>query len=587
MKLLPAVLVLALSASIAACSSGGAITSLPGLRQAARPSAARPNGHRRGTGALVLRIHVPKRKHRRGARYISPATQGISIAISGPTNVNETAQLTPTATGCASSLAGTYCTLIIAGLAPCPTSANCYSGTISTWDAVTGCPAACAPAGNELSANQNVAFSIAVGQSNPIGVSLGGIAASVLLVAQASSSFTGSMNGGFTISKCGTDRVDVYGVDADRNVILGAGAPVPSLASSDVNHLAVSPPSPAEPNEFVLTRPFVSKAGAIVHLTVGVTPDADSGGTGMEILEQVTFNHDVCGVVTTFPLASNTYPNEIVAGPDGNMWFTEGGTGNIGMITTYGSVNEYAATVAAPEAIAAGPDNRLWFTSCAAQAIGKISTFGSSTAYPLPTPSANPTPNPDEIAAGPDGNMWFVEFSGNEIDKMTTSGTGLTRYTAGLSAGAFLTDIVAGPDGALWFTENGNGKVGRITTAGTITEYATPTSNSSPEEIALGPDGNLWFTENTANRIGKITTNGSVTEYTIPTSNARPRGITAGPDGAIWFTECAGAKIGRITTSGTVTNEYPVTNDIFSIATGSDGSLWFAEFGSGKIGRLQ
>jgi sugar lactone lactonase YvrE len=49
-----------------------------------------------------------------------------------------------------------------------------------------------------------------------------------------------------------------------------------------------------------------------------------------------------------------------------------------------------------------------------------------------------------------------------------------------------------------------NNAIGRITTSGTITEYAIPTSGSSPNGITVGPDGNLWFTEGSSHKIGVI-----------------------------------------------------------------------------------
>jgi virginiamycin B lyase len=158
--------------------------------------------------------------------------------------------------------------------------------------------------------------------------------------------------------------------------------------------------------------------------------------------------------------------------------------------------------------------------------------------------------------------------------------------------------ITTGPDGALWFTEegavdfNGNAmgpsKIGRITTGGTITEFATPAANSDPRGITVGPDGNLWFAETLGNNIARITTAGVITEFPVPTANSAPSGIAAGPDGNIWFTERGGNKIGRITTGGTVT-EFPIPTSGSGpqgITAGPDGNIWFTEIAGNKIGRI-
>src|ERR1700730_404714 len=65
----------------------------------------------------------------------------------------------------------------------------------------------------------------------------------------------------------------------------------------------------------------------------------------------------------TVPTAGRD-PWWVAAGPDGNVWFTEFHSGNIGRITASGTITEFAVPTAnsAPFGIAAGPDGNLWFT---------------------------------------------------------------------------------------------------------------------------------------------------------------------------------------------------------------------------------
>jgi hypothetical protein len=82
---------------------------------------------------------------------------------------------------------------------------------------------------------------------------------------------------------------------------------------------------------------------------------------------------------TEFPVPTPTsYPAGITAGPDGNLWFTEGGGNQIGQIT---------------------PDGRV-------------------TEFPVPTPSSFPY----GIMAGPDGNLWFTEFGANQVGRFVNDG---------------------------------------------------------------------------------------------------------------------------------------------------------------------
>ena len=68
---------------------------------------------------------------------------------------------------------------------------------------------------------------------------------------------------------------------------------------------------------------------------------------------------------------------------DGKLWFTEPGVYKIGSISIDGVVTEYSATPAVvPQQIVAGPDGALWFTD-ASGGIGRITTQGVVTEYLL------------------------------------------------------------------------------------------------------------------------------------------------------------------------------------------------------------
>src|SRR5437667_256048 len=106
---------------------------------------------------------------------------------------------------------------------------------------------------------------------------------------------------------------------------------------------------------------------------------------------------------------TNSQPEYITSGPDGNLWFTENLGNKIGRITTGGVITEYAIPTGGsyPEGIAAGPDGNLWFTENGRNKIGRITTGGAITEYPVPTAFSGPV----GIAAGPDGRVWFAEFT--------------------------------------------------------------------------------------------------------------------------------------------------------------------------------
>lgn len=297
-------------------------------------------------------------------------------------------------------------------------------------------------------------------------------------------------------------------------------------------------------------------------LTLSTNAEAQSG-TFSKIIE--------------YPAPATAELEEISAGTDGALWFTDF-TGKVGRITTNGAITEYPTPHSQNYGITAGPDGALWFTEQVGY-IGRITVAGVITEFPLAPGTVS-----YGITAGPDGALWFAESSANNIGRITTAG-GLTEYPLP-NSGSVPYEVAVGSDGAIWFTEFDGNRVGRITTGGVIAEYAVPTPAAYPAAITSGPDGALWFTENGANRIGRITTAGVISEYLLPTPGSYPSGVTSGPDGAVWFTEDRfPSKLGRITTGGLIT-EYPVPGgaSVWRITAGPDGGLWTTEEPPG-IGR--
>jgi len=281
---------------------------------------------------------------------------------------------------------------------------------------------------------------------------------------------------------------------------------------------------------------------------------------------------------TVFPVARLTpsglaYMYQIIAGPDGNLWFSD--IDRMGRMTPTGDSQEFVMP-GSLAAIASGPDGNLWFTDQTNNIVGRVTLQGMQREFPH---VAGRPASPRGIVAGPDGNLWFADF--DRIGKITTTGS-LVEFPVATPV-PYATDIVVGPDGNLWFTEQ-VGKIGRITTAGVITEFPVPetpkTSFSSLAfSIAAGVDGNLWFVEPEPNKIGRITPAGVVTGFPIPTIDSGARSVAAGPDGNIWFIENTANRIGRITPIGTITEFDPPTPGaiVMAICAGPDGAVWFTE----------
>lgn len=109
------------------------------------------------------------------------------------------------------------------------------------------------------------------------------------------------------------------------------------------------------------------------------------------------------GTVTEFALPAGSAPNGLTTGPDGNVWFTDQLSEQVGRITPTGTITEFSPPpmVGMIGFITTGSDGNLWFAKDAQ--IGRVTPQGQITEFPLATKST------DIIIAGPGGYVWFTE----------------------------------------------------------------------------------------------------------------------------------------------------------------------------------
>jgi poly(3-hydroxybutyrate) depolymerase/sugar lactone lactonase YvrE len=280
-------------------------------------------------------------------------------------------------------------------------------------------------------------------------------------------------------------------------------------------------------------------------------------------------------------------PFDIVAGPDGAMWFTEFHADRIGRISPSGKITEYRVPTAGagPYQIAAGPGGTVWFTEYYTARIGRV-TGGQVSEVNLPRPSLGGA----GITADPDGAISVADGAGY-LDTITPAGQvsrvrlpdaggvpfavaaadGGARYVSELTgyfehSRALLTlrpgraavpaltlpgalsdmdALAAGPAGTVWLTDFGAGQIGELLPGAGLRLFRDPSRYAGLTDIARGPDGAMWYTEQ-AGLIGRITPGGTIGQLALPGPGSNPDGIAAGPGRTIWVTGTGADTIVRI-----------------------------------------
>ena len=260
-----------LAAFLAGCGGGAhGIAALPATAGSGTPGAAASKGKGKGTATIAIKIPAKQgmASSQRKAQYVSPATTQMTIDIeqSGASIAGypQTVGLTPTSSGCTSTLASTLCQLSVV-LAP-----GDYTTSVSLGDGT-----------NTLSSTQSFPFTIVAGASNSIALTLGGIATSLAVIPTTPIRMRGTNN---TFAVYGNHPVTFQAVpvDADGNFIIGPGSPTASVSLGSTVNASLSTPAPSNPTQWTLNPNYTASdptVPATTTLSVSATPVPYSSGS--------------------------------------------------------------------------------------------------------------------------------------------------------------------------------------------------------------------------------------------------------------------------------------------------------------------
>jgi sugar lactone lactonase YvrE len=317
-------------------------------------------------------------------------------------------------------------------------------------------------------------------------------------------------------------------------------------------------------------------------------------------------------------------PQELAAGPDGNVWFDETGSAFAG--PTIARANATAG-VFIEDAFALMPEYKpfeLTFAPDGSHAFVEARGGGFQSFLAIVNPAGRKIESPvtfeGALTAGPDGGFWLAQLftcGGNDFPLVTDFAPGgKTRsYTPTLQwlpantnnhVCLHTSSITTGPDGNVWVgtTTGGvgitlpsvNGFV-RLARDGVFIDF-TPT-DTSPLASVIGVDGNLYAlmgVPSSTCTLERFDASVNATPIALAPSvfSLACQGIAAGPDGRIWLTgsqftgsAIVAALIAFDPSSGGVsvypTPAIPLTGT--NVAAGPDEGIWFSAVPS-AVGRF-
>jgi hypothetical protein len=439
----------------------------------------------------------------------------MTLAISGPTVLNETVALTAGSKGCAGTVTTTECSLSLT------LGAGAYTATISTYDAAGG-------TGHLLSSAQGVGFVVTAGTSNTIALTLSGAIARFLVVPGDVFS-SSNVSGGIDLYGSGAHPLLIEALDASGSAIVGAGAPTytVSVNTGNFNPTLTQPPA-AQPNRFTVQPPGNFVAGnttiGIAASFAGASTDGCAlpgavctGSANVDMQDLIAVANDnqsvtLYGQFGTAPLktiAQTSAANAVGFDSSGDLF-----------VATSASVIEYAYPYTGGgfpltgstggTAIAIDPNSNLLAVSAGTGTEIFTPPFLSA---PVTVTQSGETAN---VAAWNGSSRLWVSYSGmdDEIDE----------YQSPYSGAHIVSISPLGTTTALAF-DNANDLFGYDTTNAKIDEYNAPPTTASASfaspnttSLAIDPNSNRLFVTQCAT-CNALASPDQVVEFKSPYAN--------------------------------------------------------------------
>jgi hypothetical protein len=512
----------------AACSGGNGASPIPRAPGAPGGGSAPARGHH-----AKFVIKIPPRSHGRKLRghYVSPATASLVISV----NNNE-----PTFVDIA--LSNPDCKAAGGGYLQCTITVNAPPGndtfSFVAYDESGG-------NGNALSGNIDVPFTVPAGGNAMIPVTLGGIADSVAILAPDSSHVTGTQFAGFSIYGKTPLKFTVVPLDADNNLILGPGAPSPSVAIVPAGAMTVVTPGPNGGNTFTLTSTYQATNPTVaskVVVTAQVTPVPNSTPPIHDVVRAGASRPH--RMHPHFQIGDGISVKAKVSLYTPWLYVTNSGNGSVTAYDEQGNAQTLGgsafAEMVAPNSIAYDPHtNELYVVDVSASAppLDVFTPLGASTG----TPGGFPGIESGELASivwdSNTTNLYMTSPSGNTVMQYDDLGNFITPA----GDGAFTLENTSGQTGIAYdaddsqlfvtFTESPVAVSG-FTEAGVATTPSTGfASVTAPVAVAYDShNGLVYVVNNTTATVQAFDTSGNLQTLsgTFP-GLANPSGIAVDP----------------------------------------------------------
>jgi virginiamycin B lyase len=345
--------------------------------------------------------------------------------------------------------------------------------------------------------------------------------------------------------------------------------------------LVVSPSAPAA----VQTLPAASVQSPVTSQPeaspTAAQPTAGEPGTAAGTTKQTPGPFQV----QEYPLPAGTRPHDVAPSPDGKVWYTAQGAGELGRLDpATGTVERIPlGQGSAPHGVIASPDGAAWVTDGGLNAILRVDPVTQAVqTFPLPAGSANA--NLNTAAFDGDGVLWFTGQNGI-YGRLDPKGGQVQTFPAPGGRGPY--GITATPQGEIYFASLAGSYLGRIDRqSGAAQVLEPPTPGQGARRVWSDSNGRLWVTEWNAGQLARYDpASGDWQEWRLPGDHPQPYAVYVDERDQVWLCDFGANALLRFDPAGQAFTVIMLPSSPANVRQllGRPGEVWGAESGVDRL----
>ena len=283
-------------------------------------------------------------------------------------------------------------------------------------------------------------------------------------------------------------------------------------------------------------------------------------------------------------MPAGSRPHDVAPAPDGGVWYTAQGSGELGWLDPgTGEVREIALGAGSrPHGVIVGPDGAAWVTDGGLDAIVRVDPDTAELSV-FPLPEGRPNANLNTATFDGDGRLWFTGQTGvyGVIDPDNGE---IQVFDAPRGRGPY--GIATTPGGDVYYASLAGSYVGAVSADGMVTLLDPTTEGQGARRVWSDSEGSIWVSEWNAGQLSRfVPATGQWSTWRLPGPSPQAYAVYVDEQDLVWVSDFGGNAMHRFdpATERFDTFDLPSSPGNVRQILGRPGEVWGAESAADQL----